>query len=484
MRVAFVLDDIILGHEPLGVMTLAGMLIAHGHEVEYFALGQAAQYPETAARVRAFEPRVIAYSSSTGVHKRYAEFNRIYRRQAPDVFSIFGGPHATFFPEFLEEHRDEFNALCVGEGEHALLELVEALERGKDYGAIQNLHIVMPDGSIQRNPTRCFLQDLDELPLPDRTFAERFPQLKESGIGYIMAGRGCPFNCSFCFNHVARNIAEGTYVRWRRQERVIAELRELKDKWGRRFISFQDDTLILNKKWFLEFAAMYGREIGLPYMAHVRADYVDREIADALKASNCVRAVMGLETGSDYLRNEIMGKRVTSEQIRVAARLITDRGIELLTQNMFGVPDETPATVLDTIGLNIECKAGAMVLNFFQPYPRTRLAEQAQRLGLWDGNPDHIEDSSHFHVVINLKHKDVIEPLAHLSFLFVDYPWLFRLTAPFLRAAIALGLPALCKPVARALLWYDRRTALKPPRGCGSRYHPPACLNQTQRESA
>jgi len=483
MRVAFVLDDIILGHEPLGVTTIAAVLIARGHQVEYFALGEPDDYPQTIARVMAFGPGVIGYSSSTGVHRRYAEFNRQYREAARragggEVFSIIGGPHASFFPEFLEEHRDHFDGLCVGEGEFPMLELVEALEKGEDHSAIGNLHVVMPDGSIRKNPTRPFLQDLDGLPFPDHTFCDRFPHVEKKSTGYIMGGRGCPYRCAFCFNHVSIGLAEGRYVRWRSPDRVIEELRELKERRERRFISFQDDTLTLDKAWFLEFSGKYAKAIGLPFMAHIRADRMDEEIADALAAAGCARACMGLESGSDYLRNEIMGKRVSSDEIRRAARLVVERDIELATQNLFGVPDETVETVLETIRLNIECGTGLMILNFFQPYPRTRLAEIARERGLWDGNVDHIEDSAHWRIVLDLPERDAIEAVARLSYLFVDYPWMFRVCEGLLRR---WGRPPSRRPLQRllkVLQWWDGHTALTPMRGYGARYHPAACLQR------
>lgn len=288
-----------------------------------------------------------------------------------------------------------------------------------------------------------------------------------------MAGRGCPYRCAFCFNHVAQKVAEGQYVRWRSPERVCEELVEMRDRWRRRLVSFQDDTLTLNKEWFLEFARHYEEKVRLPYVCHVRADRVDDDIAEALRSSGCVRAVMGLESGSDYLRNEIMGKRVTTRQILDASRRLTERGIELLTQNMFGVPGETPATALETIYLNIRCGASVLILYFFQPYPGTRLAERAREMGLWQGEVDDIDDSYHWRLALDLKHGRVIERIADLSHLFVDRPWLFRVVAPAMRAATAIGAPGLMTPLLKALSWHDRRTANTPQRGAGSRYHDP-----------
>jgi uncharacterized radical SAM superfamily protein len=335
----------------------------------------------------------------------------------------------------------------------------------------------MPDGSVKRNAPRCFLQDLDALPFPDHSFLTRFRHLRESGVGFVMAGRGCPFNCAFCFNHVSIRLAEGKYVRLRKPERVIEELVVLKEKYGRRFISFQDDTLTLNKEWFLEFARKYENQVALPFMAHIRADRMDEEIAEALAAAGCARACMGLESGSDYLRNEILGKMVTSDQIRGAARLVTDRGIELATQNLFGVPGETVETVLETIRLNIECRSGLMVLNFLQPYPGTRIADIAREQGLWDGNVDEIQDSAHWSVVLNLPDKKLIEAVAKMSYLLVDYPWMFRVCEPIIRLLSrrpsAKGLFA---PLLGLLKWWDETTALTPMRGYGVRYHPPACI--------
>ncbi len=470
MRIAFVLDNIILGQEPLGVTSIGAVLKKAGHTVDYFDIPRERAHWSTDEVVR-FQPDLVGYSISTGLHNRYMAFNRMLKERMPAYYTIVGGPHPSFFPEFI--HTDTIDFLCVGEGEWPMLELVTALEEGKSPYEVAGLHVKMPDGSVRANPPRAYEQKLDEFPYPDHTFLYKFPHLRDSPIAYLMAGRGCPYNCTFCFNHVALDLQEGRYTRYRSPENVIGECLELRDRFGKRYMAFQDDTFSLNYRYLEKLLPLYAEKVGLPYLAHLRADNLTVRMADLLAETGCKRAVIGLENGFFDIRHKILDKNITDEQFIQCGELLHERGIELLTQNMFGVPGETVESALSTIELNIRCKADVMVIHFFQPYPGTGLARMASEMGLWEGTVDDIPECNHWYVVLDLKDKEMIDLIGKLSYFMLDYPRVFHFLKPL---AENKATRKLAFPLLKLCRWFDLKTIYTKYRGPGCRWHPPKAV--------
>ena len=121
MRVLFVTQQI--DYEPQGIMHLSSALKAAGHQV---ALAVAA-HEDPVAVTREFRPGIVGYSVITGSQRYYLQLNRRLKQEV-DVFSAFGGPHPTFFPEMIEE--EGVDGICIGEGEKAIVDLADALEDG------------------------------------------------------------------------------------------------------------------------------------------------------------------------------------------------------------------------------------------------------------------------------------------------------------------------------------------------------------------
>ena len=161
---------------------------------------------------------MVGYTVYTGPHTWYLELNQRIRAQLPGVFSIFGGPHPTFFPEMIE--REGVDGLCIGEGEYATLDLMNALERKADR-ATPGVHLPDPaipnwwfklNGEIVRNPLRPLLtgEELDALPFSDRELLyAAHEQSRRTKIKPFITGRGCPYDCAFCFNKAYSDLYGG-----------------------------------------------------------------------------------------------------------------------------------------------------------------------------------------------------------------------------------------------------------------------------------
>jgi anaerobic magnesium-protoporphyrin IX monomethyl ester cyclase len=140
MRILFVEKQI--DYEPLGLLYLASMLRQNGHHVRLAVVSD----QDPVAVAREWQPDMVGYSVYTGSQAYYRDLN-LRIKEAVEVVSVFGGPHPTYFPEFVEE--PGVDAVCLGEGEGAMLELVSSLEAGQRLSGIENWWFKR-DGQVER----------------------------------------------------------------------------------------------------------------------------------------------------------------------------------------------------------------------------------------------------------------------------------------------------------------------------------------------
>jgi len=221
-------------------------------------------------------------------------------------------------------------------------------------------------------------------------------------------------------------MAQGHYVRWRSVENLIEELEVIKAQYGMRFVRFHDDIFMFNKDWFEEFCEHYRQKIGLPFICNARANLVTDSMSQMLTNAGCIHVFLGLESGNDHIRNVVLNRNHSREQIINACCSLQAHGITITTYNMYGLPFETIDTVLDTIELNITCRPQQASIFFYVPYPRTRLAQVAEDEGMLqaediDSLPE-IFTSNMSSVNLNLENVHQIEQLAKLTTFCLHFP--------------------------------------------------------------
>ncbi|MBW7937908.1 MAG: B12-binding domain-containing radical SAM protein [Candidatus Omnitrophica bacterium] len=409
--------------EKLGIMILSSLLKQEGHQCENI---EPEAVPDLIEVVRQRDPQLIAFSSTTGLHTVYLELARNLKKAFPHIPTIMGGPHPTFMPHVIEH--PAMDIICLGEGEMALLELANAMEAGRDYRDIRNLW-VKQNGDITRNDLRPFLSgaELDALPFPDRELMAVHADVYKNGTNSVMSGRGCPYKCSYCFNERAQEMAGGRYTRKMSIDRVIAEIQDMIQRCGTRMVAFQDDVLIMNKRWFKEFAPRYRDEVGLPYVCHITIDLVDEEIAEALAISNCKYACYGLENGNEEFRHKMLNKKNSNEEVITGSHFLKQYGVKIITQNMIGFPEETPEITLDTARLNVEAMTDIANFYFFTPYPGTWAGDYCRDAGLLSAPFEDFPVSLHDMPPLDSPYASDFKELSQLIYLGMDYPSLLPL---------------------------------------------------------
>ncbi len=353
-----------------GVGSISAVLKRDGHSTDMIRIGDFVQ-TEIDEKLSGFNPDIIGISSMSCHFYKIPEIVKNIRTKFTGPI-ILGGVHATVSPETAIEI-PELTGVVVGEGESPVLEFVNCVKDGADYTEIKNFWF-KKDGKIIKNPIRRTEDDLDTFPFADRELFDFNDLLSKNPVAEFTCGRGCPFQCSYCINTKWMEIHKGLgkTVRFRSIDNVISEIKEVISNYPQlRQIEFHDDTFTVNKEWLKEFCKAYSKEIKLPFACNVRPGTVNDELPLMLKEANCTEVRIGIEAGSDYIRNKILKRNLSKEDIINVFKKFKDIGIRTWAFNMIGLPYETVSTIEETIELNTQVAPNFAQVSVFTPYPGT-----------------------------------------------------------------------------------------------------------------
>ena len=381
MKVLFVYPDVSgsFSHSfHYGIGYLGAILEQAGHDIDLIHAKKEQSYGAFIAKIQEYNPDLVAISATTPQFP----YARKYAQWSKSVSScpiICGGVHPTLVPDEVIAISD-IDVVCLGEGEQPLLEYVNALSRGADGSNIENLWLKQ-GGLIIKNRMRRLNRELDLLPNPTRKFDS---EISISRVGDIMAGRGCPYNCTYCCNHSIKKIYPNgdPYVRYRSVKNVLAEIDDLIRNYHVQSLDFHDDTFTLNRKWLTEFCFEYQRRFKIPFVCNGRPETLNKDVLELLKDAGCKLVRIGVESGSERVRQEILGRNISDVDLRRVFKDAKDVGLQTSSFNMMGVPGETTEDLDRTIALNRELRPDRAVVSVFYPYPLTRLYQECVENGL------------------------------------------------------------------------------------------------------
>ena len=423
MRVAFV-DFTRYFFDRHSLYCISAFLKRAGIEVLYISERSFEKALEHVLRLR---PDVLLYSAFEADVSRYGDFDALVKSHY-SVHSIMGGPAPTYDWGLLEH--SSIDALCVGEGEQALLDYLTS-------GFIAGKNIIKkgkktPEGLLS------FL-DLDSLPFPDRGLVyDRHHDLRSIETRWFLSGRGCPYQCAYCCNDRFHRLflESGPRVRKKSVGYLIEEILDVRRRYPVRNIIFQDDIFVINEKWLFEFCEQYEKKIAIPYTCQVRASLLNEKIVRVLKRSGCVGVMWSIESGNDYFRNFILKRNETKEEILAAGRLLNQYGISFRISNIIGLPGEDFRGALETLELNIKVHSTYSQAGVFVPQRDSELTQYAIENGFLDRErvESLIPAVAFRRSVLNIKEseRDRLERLSHLfPFLtafpsFYYSPWAFH----------------------------------------------------------
>lgn len=418
-KIAFLQQGV---HENLGAMLLSSCLKNDGHSVALFIQTFEKHFVNKIAN---YEPDIICFTVLTGAHRWVRETASELKTLLPDSWIVCGGAHPTFFPKFIEE--EAIDIICIGEGEGAIREISVAYPEREALENVLNLHFKL-NGEIIRNPIRPLIENLDNVPFPDRALYYKYPFLRKAKRKTFLAMRGCPFNCSFCFNHQMKKLyrGKGEYLRKRSAENIIEEILRVKADYGLASVFFQDDIFILDKQWLLSFLERYRRDVAMPFTCLVRANLIDEQTVRELKESNCAGVQFGIESGNEKIRNMILRKQITNDQIINAGQLFKKHKIKFKTYNILGLPSEDMESMFDTARINMRIKTDLPWASLLMPYPKTDIADMMIQDGKLPGNYD-LDNirSTFFDMKATSRREKITLNFQRLFILCVKFPFLF-----------------------------------------------------------
>jgi radical SAM superfamily enzyme YgiQ (UPF0313 family) len=385
MKVTFIFPNIFEGMDKssfyhMGIGYLSAFLKKNGHQTSLINIYKNFERDLLIARLKEENPDIIGFSSVTPQIHNVITMAQWIKEDGIKSFVICGGIHATLDPQFVI-NIEGVDAACCGEGEYPLLELCEALQSGRDYSEIRNLW-VKKDGDIKRKQTRPLIEDLDSLPFPDRELFDRndFSEERQAQL-QLIASRGCPYNCSYCSNHAIKSIYpnKNRYVRFRSVDNIIKEELELKTRYPEiKHYAFEDDILYLNKEWYQEFSEKHRKYVGLPFHSNIHPALINEDSLYYLKYAGCTKIQIGLESGNENVRKNILNRKMSNYKFVEAISLAKKMGFEIFTFNLIGIPDEKPSDILDTIKLNAMIEQDSTQVSILYPFPKTDLYNYAK----------------------------------------------------------------------------------------------------------
>ena len=294
--------------------------------------------------MKEYNPDIVCFSVLSATYQWGVKFAEKVKVAIPNCKIIFGGTMPTLVPEIV----------------------------GKNW---------FIDEVIQGDGCRHFglKFDPDNLwPVRDDFFRELPPEHRKTQL--FMTSYGCPYNCTFCGNQQLREV--GQYVKMKRTvDGCIKELKYMKDTWGLQNVLFVDDILTLDKKWLMEFLPKYREHINCNFACFGHVNCLDEEMIEEMAKSNCKTIWLGIQSGCQHHRKDILDRPETNEQIIKASAWIKKHGIKLMVDHICGLPFESDYT--HDLSYQLYETINPDVINVYEClyFPKAGINQQALKCG-------------------------------------------------------------------------------------------------------
>ena len=358
---------------PLGLLYIASALKKEAIGVDFIdAFVHGMSLDEVIRRIEGKKPKIIGISVTT-MHVRAAVqiAEKVKEKFGDSICISVGGPHISIDPDFVSRFKC-FDFGVAGEGEITYPKIVKDILKG---------------GKPNKFYTAELPENLDAVPLPSREMTDildYFPA--EDPYITISTMRGCPFKCIFC-----SRVAISDKVRYRTPSKVVDEIEMLMREYKISTFVFLDDTFTLKKSHTLELCKeIIRRGLKIRWACNTRANLVDEDLLQYMKKAGCHLILIGVESGDERLRNEVVNKKINDKDIMDLRKWCKKLKIPLGCYLMLGFPGETIHEIKKTIDFAIKFDMDLMSIHTTTVYPGSGLhellakQEKVDVVGQWD----------------------------------------------------------------------------------------------------
>ncbi len=355
-----------------GLAHISAAAKAQGFEIDLIDLRALKGWDDFRAEIRRRRPDVIGFTMMSVDYDPVMQSVDIVKEELPQSIVVVGGPHPTLALDEVAQN-PKIDYIVTHEGEVTFPKLLRAIQEGNRpsdrilVGEMPDLDALpFPDRELFLNEWRKYGYTLDS---PEVPFVEELPP----PFLTIIAGRGCKYNCNFC--QPAERRIFGRKVRRRSVPNIIAELKELRDRYHFASFMFHDDCLTEDREWVIEFCRAYKAEgFTQPFFCQSRADIIVKhpDMVRLMADAGLRGYFIGFESGSDRVLKFL--RKGTTRAINLeAARICRKNGIAIWANYMLGIPTETDEEVMETISMLKEMDPDYYSPAFYTPHPGSDL---------------------------------------------------------------------------------------------------------------
>jgi len=379
-------------HPHLGLTSLAAVVQPEGHQVAIYdpkrevRFGRRSYdsrfYAATAEDILNTRPDAVGFTTLGCSFLFAVRVAELLKRREPEMPILLGGPHATMLDRPILEAYQQFDIVVRHEAERTLIPVLARLYDRHFDGIPGITWRTGRGGEIKATPGLPMIENLDSLPIP---LYDLYP-VADLGLSLmrVEAGRGCPFNCTFCST---ASFFQRSY-RLKSAERLVHEMDLLHARYGVTEFKLDHDLFTVDHRKVRAFCeAVQDRQYR--WRVSARTDCVSEELLEAMTLAGCIGLYFGIETGSQRMQR-ISEKRLKLDAVERMVALAESFGIESTVSFITGYPEEVREdqdATLDMLGEFFKRPQAWCLpqLHILLPEPGTPMFAEHSRALAYDG---------------------------------------------------------------------------------------------------
>ena len=216
-----------------------------------------------------------------------------------------------------------------------------------------------------------------------------FNHTKRTPFAAIYTSLGCRYGCDFCMINIINRVdndsevsaASSKGMRFWSSDFVIRELQNLA-ALGVTNVRLSDEMFFLDRRYFDPIVSSNDvHELGLNMWAYARVDTVREKYLENFRKSGINWLALGIESGNQLVRKEVSKGTFKDVNIRSVCKSIRDSGINVISNYIFGFPDEGFDEMNETLSLAIELNTEMANIYACQALPGSPLYNLARKQG-------------------------------------------------------------------------------------------------------